>query len=120
MLKCGTLESIANNTRYQWRGTIVLGKRIDTPFVMIANARAKQDDNRIPDYFLFELIGGIASVKQIGSAWLKNSDRGDFDAITLDDVDWLEPVYVTAFPPDVKNEPWQIVWSRPRAERHAA
>ena len=116
-LKCGSLTPVINDPKAKYRGTILLGTRINEVFALTTNPRAKAESDA-PDYDIYALANGQLTGRQLGAAWLKNSQRaggGDFLALTFDDPDWPAPVYVTAFSQD-NSQDWRIVWSRPRRQ----
>lgn len=119
-IKCGLLTTVANDANgIKFRGNITLGDRLDHDVMLVTNPRANEKSDA-PD---FDVVARrksfVGSFKPIGGAWLKNSSKvngGDFVTMTLDDPDWPNEIFVTAFPPDKGND-WRIVWSRPRGAR---
>jgi uncharacterized protein (DUF736 family) len=116
-MECGYLKSTTDkNQPYAFTGEVNVGKRVNGTIGLIKNPRAAKPDapDGTPDYIVtYRTAGSKYPPRNIGSAWLKHSDKAtDFLSITLDDPDWSSPLNLAAFA-DGEGE-FRVVWSRPR------
>lgn len=104
----------------KFRGRVSLAGRFDDTLVLRDHPRAKKESGEAnPNAPAFEIFFERNGRElACGAAWIKNHENvGDFVSLTLDQINWPNPVYLTAFPPSKKTEPWPVVWSRPRGAR---
>jgi len=119
-IACGKLKAISNHPNdFAFLGDVTLGSRLDGKLALVREKREGASD-RAPEYAVLYCAIGQRSMRVMGNAWLKNSDKvngGDFMSMTLDDPDWNSALNLTAFPPDKNGGDWRIIWSRPRGAR---
>lgn len=120
-IECGVLRSVAGEISY--RGPIALSDLLNGELSLRKLQRKTTSDNA-PAFDVFYKPKDGDSVRPVGQAWLKNSDKvegGDFLSLTLDDPKWeaikQPPVNLSAFPRD--DGTFRLVWQRLRQDRLA-
>ena len=112
MTNIGFLDEVQNNGEKEFWGELkTLHHHLK---LRLAPNKEFGGSERAPDYYIFtrNSSGGEA---QIGNAWMKplnnpTSDAREFLSITIDDVSFIAPINVAAFPKGKQR--WEISWRR--------